>query len=181
MSSKIGVQNIAHTNGTNAMTVSSGGAIALTSPLPVSSGGTGYTNNLAWLFSVGTAANSANYTATIVDFNFIQLDTHNIFSTSTNKITIPRTGLYFITFGGIKANNSSSAGRMQILKNNSDIGPEARGEENSPYAQMAVSFSALLSQGDLLHASIFDAGMWTGGNNQLGGNDPHWSGFYIGG
>ena len=44
MSSKIGVQNIAHTNGTNAMTVSSGGAIALTSPLPVSSGGTGVTS-----------------------------------------------------------------------------------------------------------------------------------------
>ena len=41
MSSKIGVQNIAHTNGTNAMTVSASGVVALTSPLPVASGGTG--------------------------------------------------------------------------------------------------------------------------------------------
>jgi len=41
MSSTIGVENISHTNGTVAATVSSGGAIALTSPLPVSSGGTG--------------------------------------------------------------------------------------------------------------------------------------------
>ena len=31
MSSKIGVQNIAHTNGTNAMTISSGGATTFTS------------------------------------------------------------------------------------------------------------------------------------------------------
>jgi len=41
MSSTIGVENISHTNGTNAITVSSGGTIALTSPLPISSGGTG--------------------------------------------------------------------------------------------------------------------------------------------
>lgn len=32
MSSKIGVQNIAHTNGTNAMTVSSGGVVTFTNP-----------------------------------------------------------------------------------------------------------------------------------------------------
>ena len=160
------------------------GAVDLTSKvtgvLPVANGGTGYANNLAWHFTIGTGSNSGAYVADPMDFNFIQVDTHNIFSTSTNKITIPRTGLYFMTFGGIKANSSSAAGRMQIIKNNNVIGIQARGEENSGYAQMYGAFTASLSQGDTLHAETLNAGMWCGGTNTLGSNDPHWSGFYIG-
>ena len=151
----------------------------VTGVLPVANGGTGYTNNLAWHFTIGDGSSSGAYIADPMDFNFIQVDTHNIFSTSTNKITIPRTGLYFMTFGGIKA-NTTSVGRMHILKNNNVIGPQARGEENSGYAQMYGAFTASLSQGDVLHAESLNAGMWTGGANTLGGNDPHWSGFYIG-
>lgn len=69
MSSKIGVQNIAHTNGTNAMTVSSGGIIAFNNK-PTGAGGTlqtvvnGTINEQIHSSNQGTWANT-NYTLAI--------------------------------------------------------------------------------------------------------------------
>lgn len=59
MSSTIGVENLSHTNGTVAATVSSGGAIALTSPLPVASGGTGVSSGFSYAEGTWTATITA--------------------------------------------------------------------------------------------------------------------------
>ena len=99
MSSKLGVQNIAHTNGTNAMTVSSGGAIALTSPLPVSSGGTGLSSVAPYfkLTKNSTQATPNGATVTTTWQNTIY-DTSSIVSLSNDRviITSATAGLYFV-------------------------------------------------------------------------------------
>jgi len=96
MSSTIGVQNIAHTNGTNAMTVSSGGVV--TQP-----------NNP--MFKVTGADNVAltNNTYTKVTFNSEEFDVGGYYDSTTNYRYTPQVaGKYFI-YGKVYITYGSSA------------------------------------------------------------------------
>ena len=84
MSSKLGVQNIAHTNGTNAMTIASDGVV--TQP-----------NNP--MFKVSGANNIAitNNTRTKITFNSVEFDVGGYFDATTNYRYTPQVaGKYFI-------------------------------------------------------------------------------------
>jgi len=59
MSSKIGVQNIAHTNGTNAMTVSSGGVVTFNN-VPVNVGGLSFFEGTPTAISASTKTTYAH-------------------------------------------------------------------------------------------------------------------------
>jgi len=108
MSSKIGVQNIAHTNGTVAATVSSGGALALTSPLPVSSGGTGH--NAVIAFSCKRTPTSGDVTVNDdIVFNEVQTNVGSAYNNSNGRFTAPVNGTYLFSFHGVGGGASAAA------------------------------------------------------------------------
>jgi hypothetical protein len=97
MSSKIGVQNIAHTNGTNAMTVSSGGVATFTNP-PINVG----VSNLQF-FRLDGNINTTTTTTVLTSY----ADGHDTdlfkrigtaWSNSSGVFTPSASGLYEITF-----------------------------------------------------------------------------------
>ena len=100
MSSTIGVQNIAHTNGTNAMTISSGGVVVprkQSHVLVIPQAATGY---------------SSLASGTFLPFNHISesLGTGSSdFSTTTYKYTAPCKGLYYISFKTITGTAAANA------------------------------------------------------------------------
>jgi hypothetical protein len=100
MSSTIGVQNIAHTNGTNAMTISSGGVVVPSKQSHV------------LVIPQETSGYSSLASGTFLPFNHIaeSLGTGSSdFSTTTYKYTAPCKGLYFISFKtvtNLPANNA---------------------------------------------------------------------------
>ena len=122
MSSKIGVQNIAHTNGTNAMTVSSGGAIALTSPLPVASGGTGINSSLAF-FSISGATLTSNQNHNRIQYSTVVLDTHSGWDSFDKWWEVPASGAgyYHITAQVLLGGMSTNQIEVRIYKNASTI------------------------------------------------------------
>lgn len=96
MSSKIGVQNIAHTNGTNAMTIASDGVVT-------------QTNNP--MFKVKGVDNIAltNNTWAKVTFNSEEFDVGGYYDSTTNYRYTPQVaGKYFI-FGKVYITYGSSA------------------------------------------------------------------------
>lgn len=77
MSSKLGVQNIAHTNGTNAMTVSSGGVVTFNNT-PVNAGG-GKILQVQYV----------NYTTTVnYSTTYVDIMTKNITPSATNSVIL---------------------------------------------------------------------------------------------
>jgi len=96
MSSTIGVQNIAHTNGTVAATVSSGGSIALTSPLPVSSGGKG-SSSLAAFHAYANATQSFPHNSiTLINFGAEHYDLTGVYNVSNGRFTPGIAGIYML-------------------------------------------------------------------------------------
>ena len=179
MASTLKVQNIAHTGGTNALTVDSSGRV-------------GRPKVPAWMFSTGNAhgAMSGGTAYNPLQFNFRPVDTDGaggtmIKSGTNHTIVIPVTGIYWIAYGGIKGSSSSAVGRMQMIRDSgsgTDIFPACRGEENSPYAEMYVAYVHNLTAGDEYKIATVSDGMWMGGSASPsnGFNDPFWTGYLIG-
>ena len=112
MSSKLGVENIAHTNGTNAMTISSGGAITATNNIVAP--------NLITSPSMASYAWSAtdqnNSNTTIAVSNTIVNIGNDL--ASTGVYTCPVNGIYRATIWGMAGTaggNSSSTVFMTYL------------------------------------------------------------------
>tara|TARA_Y100000766_G_scaffold35437_1_gene25258 strand:- start:18120 stop:18677 length:558 start_codon:yes stop_codon:yes gene_type:complete len=136
----------------------------------------------AWYFSIGDghSANGTGLTADPVTWGY-QVLSNGITIASNQTITVPTTGMYWISMGGIKGSNTGTASRMGMMLNTStNTGIQLRGEENSAYAQMAGSFAVSLTAGNTLHCYISGQGMWNGGNDALATNSPYWSGYLIG-
>ena len=93
MSSKIGVQNIAHTNGTNAMTVSSGGVTTFTNtPVNVNANAPYWTGRLA----SNQTLPRVTFT-TITGFSTNEIDSSSSFDGTTFTVPSGGAGTYFIT------------------------------------------------------------------------------------
>jgi hypothetical protein len=86
MSSKLGVQNIAHTNGTNAMTVASDGVVTASQPVLAKLAMTSDQNNLT----------EESYNKVKLDVAVI--DTKSGFNNSNDTYVIPISGFYRIYF-----------------------------------------------------------------------------------
>jgi len=164
MSSKLGVQNIAHTNGTNAMTVSSGGAIALTSPLPVSSGGTGHNAIIAFACRANKASSGDESIQGDIVFNNVQTNVGNGYNNSNGRFTAPVAGTYFFTFHAITASSgtamlaSGSALVGYFKKNGADAGfgkIYSQIVANS-HANISISMVITLAQNDYIQVHISD-------------------------
>ena len=176
MASVLKVNEIQHTGGTSAMTIDSNGRIA-------------GANKPAWFFQVGDGHTSS--TALVADpITWGQRITNDDGAGGTmlngqhNQITIPVSGLYWIAYGGIKGDSTSTAGRMNMVLvsgTGDDVFIQARGEENSSYAQMAASQVKYLYSGAVYKITTTNAGMWCGGADTSSGfNDPYWTGYLIG-
>jgi len=140
MSSKLGVQNIAHTNGTNAMTISSGGVVVprkQSHVLVIPQGATGY---------------QTVSTGTFLPFNHISesLGTGSAdFSTTTYKYTAPCKGLYFISYKGITGAASTNA--YWALYINGVIHNQTFWSDESRH--VGASLTKILQSGDVLGIS----------------------------
>ncbi len=177
--STLAVNAIQNTAGTTALTVDSNGRI-------------GRPKIVAWKYIVGNAHGSHNGGTAHdpLQFNDRVLDTDGaggqIIKSGTNHtIVIPITGLYWVAYGGIKGASSSVVGRMQMNRASGSgdaVFPQCRGEENSPYAEMFVSFVCNAVAGDEWYIQTIGDGMWMGGGASTGNgyNDPFWTGYLIG-
>ena len=169
-----------HTNSTTALTIDSSGRVARPK-VP------------AWLWTTGNAHGSHNGGTAHdpLQWNDRITDTNgaggNLIKGGTNHtLVIPVTGLYWVSYGGIKGSSSSAVGRMH-MKRISGSGdnqfPQCRGEENSPYAEMCVAFVCNAVAGDEWQCQTQSDGMWMGGAvtaASTGWNDPFWTGYLIG-
>jgi|9_EtaG_2_1085328.scaffolds.fasta_scaffold02935_5 hypothetical protein len=133
--------------------------------------------------AIGTGHNSGsgntNLTANPVNWGNIFQNFGSHLSGTT--FTVPVTGRYFVTFGGIAGqNNTGSAARMQMRVNGNVVAIQARGEEGHAYSQMVASYIIQLTANDACTMQISNRGMWQGGSNNTGTNDPHWSMYLLG-
>jgi len=119
MSSKIGVQNIAHTNGTNAMTISSGGVATFTNA-PI---GADITVADQW-------RKTGDTTGTLEPITDLErIDTTGqgtigtAMSVSSGIFTFPTTGIYLVRATFANADGSTDSryitGQIQVTTNNS--------------------------------------------------------------
>ena len=140
MSSTIGVQNIAHTNGTNAMTISSGGVVVprkQSHVLVIPQAATGY---------------SSVASGTFLPFNHISesLGTGSSdFSTTTYKYTAPCKGLYYISFKTITA-TAANNGYWALYINGAIFNQTFHSDDSRT---VGGSLTKILQSGDVLGIS----------------------------
>jgi len=179
MASTLKVNTIAHSGGTNALTVDSSGRV-------------GRPKVPSWLFNTGDAhgAMSGGTAYNPLQWNQRQVDTDGAGGTmikggTNHTIVIPVTGIYWVAYGGIKGSSSSAVGRMNMNRTSGsgmNVFPACRGEENSPYAEMYVAYVFSAVAGDEYQIQTLTDGMWMGGaaSQSNGYNDPFWTGYLIG-
>ena len=167
-----------HANSTTALTIDSSGRVARPK-VP------------AWYYSTGNAHSAHNGGTAYNPLLFGQrtVDTDGAGGTmikggTNHTIVIPVTGIYWVGYGGIKGNSSSTVGRMNMNRTSGSgesIFPACRGEENSPYAEMYVAFVCNAVAGDEWQIQTTSDGMWMSGSNGTSNfNDPFWTGYLIG-
>ena len=118
MSSTIGVQNIAHTNGTNAMTVdSSGRVLQPTKPAFMARGfGSLHTASSLTVNSI-TPASSIGIAKS---FNIVDVNVGSSFNNTTGKFTCPVAGLYQVMYHiGFKAGHQYTETHLFLTSNDS--------------------------------------------------------------
>ena len=168
-----------HSNSTTALTIDSSGRVAR----PKVPAWKWITGNAHGSHNGGTAHDPLQWNHRIVDTNGAG---GNMVKGGTNThIVIPVTGLYWVSYGGIKGSSTSAAGRMHMSRSTGSgdsIFPQCRGEENSPYAEMCVAFVCNAVAGDEWYIQTQGDGMWMGGAavTANGYNDPFWTGYLIG-
>lgn len=117
MSSKLGVENIAHTNGTNAMTISSGGVATFTNQIVTPTRPSFYASNLdGTTFTAGTltGADASGYGYSNGGMSY---------NSSTGELTVPIAGFYMISFGILLNPNSGRCeAKVQIQPSGGSYG-----------------------------------------------------------
>jgi len=156
MSSKIGVQNIAHTNGTNAMTVSASGVTTFTNTpvgLPVA------TNTPAFhVTKTGSNQSISQATDTVVTFNNEIFDSDNKFA--NNKFTPGVAGKYFLFAAGQCTGTfgTNSTLYIAIKKNGSGFAlVETRVPGGSHSISVSVSTIGIANTTDYFEVSMLNS------------------------
>jgi hypothetical protein len=110
MSSKIGVQNIAHTNGTNAMTIASDGGVT-------------FANSPLAFFSISGASVTTNQSFNKIQYSTVVLDTKSGWDSSNKWWEVPASGAgyYHITAQVLLGGMSTNQIEVRIYKNASTI------------------------------------------------------------
>lgn len=149
MSSKLGVENIAHTNGTNAMTISSGG-VATFPQIPCC---------FAQLTTANAQDTSNPYSTTGADIRFDQIITNqgNCYSESTGKFTVPIAGVYEV-INTFLTNNDTTQDHNHHVRKNSVIIHRSYASLDSNHVQLFSQCLVDCSVGDTLSVQL------TGGN-----------------
>ena len=169
--STIKVQNIAHTNGTNAMTISSGGVV--TQP-----------NNP--MFKVTGADNVAiaDNTFTKVTFNSEEFDVGGYYDSTTNYRYTPQVaGKYVIYSRGYITYASAATENLYlaIYKNGTEVSNFARSDDNALYGSVQVS-SLIEMNGSSDYVEIYiKASFSSNAKYYAGGSLGEFSGYRIGG
>tara|TARA_R100001460_G_scaffold101918_1_gene146096 strand:- start:4 stop:507 length:504 start_codon:yes stop_codon:yes gene_type:complete len=122
MSSKLGVENIAHTNGTNAMTISSGG-VATLPQIPCC-----YVK-----LTTSNAQDSSNPYITYntdIRFDNIILNRGSCYSESTGRFTVPIAGIYEAKFIFLSNGSTTTDHSIILKKNNVTVSHGYNGVDN---------------------------------------------------
>ena len=118
MSSTIGVQNIAHTNGTNAMTVDSSGRVLQPTKPAFMARGYGSLNTASSL-----TVNSITPASSIQiakSFTIVDVNVGSSFNNTTGKFTCPVAGLYQVMYHiGFKAGHQYTETHLFLTSNDS--------------------------------------------------------------
>jgi len=147
MSSKLGVENIAHTNGTNAMTISSGGIITQPNKPRFHARRTG---------SHQSETDNTNNDAV---FNTEDFDVQGNYNTSNGTYTVTHSGTYFIytTVTFTRDDSDLRDAAIGILVNGSPKANTLERYATNDVAQTKLSLSLLLSlnANDVVKVRVF--------------------------
>ena len=169
--STLKVQNIAHTNGTNAMTISSGGVV--TQP-----------NNP--MFKATGADNIAltNNTFTKVQFNSEEFDVGGYYDSTTNYRYTPQVAGKYLIYGRVYITYASEATEnlyIAIYKNGTAAQQFARSDDSSLYGSVQIS-SLIEMNGSSDYVEIYTkASISSNAVYYSGGTLGEFSGYRIGG
>jgi len=169
--STLKVQNIAHTNGTNAMTISSGGVV--TQP-----------NNP--MFKATGADNIAltNNTFTKVQFNSEEFDVGGYYDSTTNYRYTPQVAGKYLIYGRVYITYASEATEnlyIAIYKNGTAAQQFARSDDSSLYGSVQIS-SLIEMNGSSDYVEIYTkTSSSTNAVYYSGGTLGEFSGYRIGG
>lgn len=144
MSSKLGVENIAHTNGTNAMTISSGGVATFNNTPNLSTGA--MTNTPAFQARRSTSFEFSDNTVTKVTGLTEDFDTDNCFASDT--FTPNKAGKYCVTIAASMqgvSNYDMYNGDLYLFKNGSQhIKVSAQGNASNRTHRYALSQTVIV-------------------------------------
>ena len=181
MSSTIGVQNIAHTNGTNAMTVSSGGVVGFTNAP------TGIGNTPCFSSTFSSPLNTqANNTPVKVRFNNATFNQGGgTFDTSNYRYTPGVAGVYMfgttVTMKDSGDNNNLQQQNVAIRKNNSEVFVNRiqLAAQSGSYGLQGSAFNAILTVTGLVQMDADDyVEVWASCYNANFDLRPEYSRFY---
>ena len=165
MASELGVQTIQHTNGTDALTIGSDGAV--------------YPKGLTY-WPHCSVYKTGNQTAAganeVVTWNNVTNNPNSDFNTSTNKYVAPINGIYSLTINALTSSDSEEH-NYAIFVNSTQYG-RVRSPVLAGHISMTMVQSLVLTAGDEVYMTIVDTG------SDLYGDADKWSVFsivYIGG
>jgi len=144
MASELGVQTIQHTNGTDAMTIDSGGRI-LTPARPA--------------FRARNDPSTATSVTGIIVFNVEDFDIGGNYDTSNGRFTAPVAGIYYFCFDALVTNATNNVAladgnstRVSFFKN----GSEFVGSQRAYYRTDGASQYNTIYRTDLIQLAVND-------------------------
>jgi hypothetical protein len=154
MASELGVQTIQHTNGTDAITIDSDGAVVKKA---------GYIADVG--LTTGNSQDTTNpYTTTVTDikFDLIRLNKNSMYTASNGRFTAPVDGLYRMTYSVLA--DDGYAGDFGILVQKNGTNLEDRGRAyatvSSAYRQLGTTFTIELDAADYLTVHLSQGQMY---------------------
>lgn len=144
MASELGVQTIQHTNGTDAITIDSDGAVIKKSGYIADVGlTTGNSQDTSNPFTLGSVP---------IKFDLIRTNKNNMYTSSNGRFTAPKDGLYRMTYSLLADDNYTGEFGIIVHKNGSALTDRGRayGEVVSEYRQVSQTFTIELNANDYL-------------------------------
>ena len=159
MTSKLKVEQIAHTNNVSAMTIDSTGRVNLPQLIAF----TAYVNDGNGVDV--TVGNKVPYDATVINKG-------NAYNTSTYVFTAPVAGVYWFSFS-VWSNNTSSTARAAFYKNGTAVGrsdyPIGTRHQTSAYEPTSASSAIELAANDTVDIRVYGATANVFGTNYFSG------------